>query len=352
MTDTELLRQRYRLLLHAYPRWYRRRRGLEILTTLLDLAEPGRRRPSWADALDIVGGGLRCRLRVDGWLMRCAAALIAWLAALAGAAAAGVLTGYSAPPSQAVAVAAAGVAVPLSPHDVPGPIVACDVWCPEWDPHDDVVAYDGPSDHTDVVRVAFHPEPTLVPGLVEQAYRRLADAGWRVTVPQALGAGNQTFEATKDGTRLLVSGDTAAPVGNPALYVLVSKNPTATVVAAVLASALSGLVAGWLCCAWVWRRCAEHGRPVRLAIQLASLPVLVTGSLMVAESALFATLLTTRGATPKDLLLPLFLLSALPPVTIATAACGAVVLLLAATPTGRRLIHSGQRVVVDQPTVL
>ncbi|MCW6007517.1 hypothetical protein K1W54_23650, partial [Micromonospora sp. CPCC 205371] len=54
----------YRLLLHAYPRWYRRERGTEMLTTLLDAAEPGQQRPHPRDALDLLLGGLRCRFAV------------------------------------------------------------------------------------------------------------------------------------------------------------------------------------------------------------------------------------------------------------------------------------------------
>ena len=53
----------YRRLLLAYPGWHRRERGLEMLTTMLDAAEPGRRRPAVADVLDILWGGLRCRFR-------------------------------------------------------------------------------------------------------------------------------------------------------------------------------------------------------------------------------------------------------------------------------------------------
>jgi hypothetical protein len=57
------LERRYRRLLLAYPRWYRSVRGLEMLTTLLDAAAPGQRRPTWRD---LVLRGLRCRLGLPG----------------------------------------------------------------------------------------------------------------------------------------------------------------------------------------------------------------------------------------------------------------------------------------------
>lgn len=54
----------YRLLLHAYPRIWRRSRGEELLAVLLAAAEDaGRRRPSPADAVDLIGHGLAARGR-------------------------------------------------------------------------------------------------------------------------------------------------------------------------------------------------------------------------------------------------------------------------------------------------
>ncbi|MEU7924591.1 hypothetical protein [Micromonospora sp. NPDC049107] len=63
MTEIE---RRYLRLLAAYPADYRRARGAEIVGTYLDLAEPGRRWPTPADAVDLLRGGLRQRVRATG----------------------------------------------------------------------------------------------------------------------------------------------------------------------------------------------------------------------------------------------------------------------------------------------
>ncbi|MEU0550140.1 hypothetical protein [Micromonospora sp. NPDC005979] len=65
MTELE---RRYLRLLAAYPADYRRARGAEIVGTYLDLAEPGRRWPAPADAVDLLHGGLRQRVRAAGAL--------------------------------------------------------------------------------------------------------------------------------------------------------------------------------------------------------------------------------------------------------------------------------------------
>jgi hypothetical protein len=56
------LARRYRRLLLAYPRAYRRSRGDELLGALLDAAPPGRTRPTSREAADLIRHGLRARL--------------------------------------------------------------------------------------------------------------------------------------------------------------------------------------------------------------------------------------------------------------------------------------------------
>ncbi|MFG3604015.1 hypothetical protein [Micromonospora chersina] len=60
------LTRHYRRLLLAYPRAYRRERGEELLGLLLDAAPAGRTRPTLGEAVDLIRGGLRCRLGRPG----------------------------------------------------------------------------------------------------------------------------------------------------------------------------------------------------------------------------------------------------------------------------------------------
>jgi len=76
------LERRCRWLLRAYPAWYRRKRGEEMLGTLLEASPPGRKWPSVRDARALVIGGLRVR----GWT---------WLLSMLWVAAGAVITGYT-----------------------------------------------------------------------------------------------------------------------------------------------------------------------------------------------------------------------------------------------------------------
>lgn len=75
------LERRCRWLLRAYPGWYRRERGEEMLGTLLEASPPGRRWPSFRDGRAMVTGGLRVR----GWT---------WYLPMVWVAAGAVVTGY------------------------------------------------------------------------------------------------------------------------------------------------------------------------------------------------------------------------------------------------------------------
>jgi hypothetical protein len=75
------LERRCRWLLLTYPAWYRRRRGEEMLGTLLEASAPGGRWPSFCDARALVAGGLRVR----GW---------AWLLSMLWVVAGAAGTGY------------------------------------------------------------------------------------------------------------------------------------------------------------------------------------------------------------------------------------------------------------------
>ncbi|UQU61562.1 hypothetical protein COUCH_21175 [Couchioplanes caeruleus] len=63
MTTTEWptadprLERAYHRLLRTYPRRFRAQHGAELVTTLLEMAAPGQRRPTPADALHLLAGG-------------------------------------------------------------------------------------------------------------------------------------------------------------------------------------------------------------------------------------------------------------------------------------------------------
>jgi hypothetical protein len=75
------LERRCRLLLRAYPAWYRRERAEEMLGTLLEASPADRNWPSVRDARALVIWGLRVR----GWT---------WLLSMLWVAAGTVITGY------------------------------------------------------------------------------------------------------------------------------------------------------------------------------------------------------------------------------------------------------------------
>jgi hypothetical protein len=75
---TSPLEQRYRRLLRSYPRTYREERSEEIISTLLQLAHPGQRRPTIREAVALVLGGLRTRAGIH---LR-SATVIVWAGAL------------------------------------------------------------------------------------------------------------------------------------------------------------------------------------------------------------------------------------------------------------------------------
>jgi len=86
--DERLVRH-YRRLLLAYPGHYRRRHGTEMVTTMLEMAEPGRSRPSAGEAWHLIASGVRRRFRLPaghpfGWA---AAVLVTLVLGVFGAAA-------------------------------------------------------------------------------------------------------------------------------------------------------------------------------------------------------------------------------------------------------------------------
>ncbi|ADD43217.1 hypothetical protein Snas_3555 [Stackebrandtia nassauensis DSM 44728] len=79
-----MLERRFRRLLRVYPAWYRRVRGEEMLTTLMDAAQ-GRHRPSASERLDVVFGGMRKQLSSGSVSAAVAGVFVALFVATLGA---------------------------------------------------------------------------------------------------------------------------------------------------------------------------------------------------------------------------------------------------------------------------
>ena len=85
----ERLVRRYRRLLLAYSGRYRRLHGTEMITTILEMAEPTRSRPSAGEAWHLIGSGVRQRFRLPSGrpLTLIAAVLVTIVLGVFGAAA-------------------------------------------------------------------------------------------------------------------------------------------------------------------------------------------------------------------------------------------------------------------------
>lgn len=158
---------------------------------------------------DLVGGGIRTRLRPPrNALARMVAGQVALYLAVVGAACGVLLSGYPVPPAEGQALAAALIAVPERPRDLPGPLVACDMICPDSADGDDVTAYRRAWDHTDSVHITYRPPREQVSTVVTQDRRRLAAAGWNARCPagprDAVLAGNPVDRVVGPGRVRLV----------------------------------------------------------------------------------------------------------------------------------------------------
>jgi len=317
----------------AYPRWYRRERGLELLTTLLDDAAPGQRRPTRAAVVDLLRGGLGLRLRPPrGFGSQVLSTVVALYVGLAGAAIAVRLVGLPGPPSEDAAIAAATAAVGQQPHNVAGPPVACDLYdCPGWDGHDDVVAIQAPVDRTDRTVVSFHLPPAEQPFVAAQARERLIAAGWHAKPVWIVDDGQQQLEASKDGINLLLTTIIGAS-DSPPVTVVVSKGFSASTLAALFTGLLGGLLAGRAIAVSAVRRYRRHRLGRRALIAVTAAPFLFVAPASVSFTALLAVFDAAQNLSPKIMKVPLLVLPGSWPVTIVAVLSALTALAIAAAP--------------------
>jgi hypothetical protein len=338
MTAGDRLLRSYRRLMWAYPRWYRRERGAELLSTLLDDADPGRRRASFAEARDLIGGGIRTRLRPPRTLLaRLVAGQVALYLASVGAALGVLLSGYPGPPAEDRSVAAAMIAVPEQPRNLPGPATACDTLCPEPPSGDDVMTYRRAWDHTDTVRVDYHPPWEQAAAVVVRARERLAAAGWQTSQLTVQDDGIVSFEASDGRLDLIVTGSAAqTEVGAP-VTVVVGKTSSALAVTFLVGGAAAGLLAGWVIAAWALQRLRRHRATRRFTVVAVAAPFLLLGGWISLEATWITIVsFSILGPDAKNVKAPLVVL----PDTVTTywagpaviAVSGLVALGLAALP--------------------
>ena len=286
-----MLHRRYRRLLWAYPSWYRRRRGQEILTTLLDAARPGQHRPTLPEAFDVVGRGLWYRVRPPkpGYVLLFVP--VALFVALAGSVLAVRLTFTAlAPiPTEDDAITMAEAATGQHPHNVPAPAVTCAPVCPvSWTPTGDgVVPLDLPFDSNgglDQIMVAYWPATGQGDVMVAQAGERLTSLGWSVQneVWPEPNAGS-AVTAVKSGWQIRIGHTKAGlppqldgTIGSfPPVFVTVQHSRPDLATQLAMATLVAGPLAGWLLVNWVVGCYRQHRGARRTAILMCGVTAVV-----------------------------------------------------------------------------
>jgi hypothetical protein len=203
-------------------------------------------------------------------------------------------------------------------------VVVCDYWCPEYD-GDGVVAYDAPADRTDVVTVTYELPQTFAAEVAAAARQRLTAAGWRGTTEDRL---------TRDG--LTVDLQIADTAGGVRATIVTAKAFSAAALALAVAGFLAGALLGGLTAVAAVRRHRRHG-PVLRGVTATVAAVVVTITLgYTAQVAMLAYRLTAEGEwRARDVQLAEFVLTVLPPVSIAVATAVLAALTLLALPPGR-----------------
>ncbi|GIJ74322.1 hypothetical protein [Virgisporangium ochraceum] len=248
------LERRYRRLLLAYPRSYRRSHGAEILTTLMDAAGPSRDRPTRREVRDLMLGGLRQHFRLPVGRLAVFVAVVSALVLGALGAAAGSGLGW-----------ATGRALP----DDAGVDTVVGVIAGEPARWNATRTSDAFGLRPQAVVALATPVGSTVPG-AEAARSRLAAEGWRVgpvvTTQTAvwtdggvtIRANDYAFVAERDGLQMMVSVLEGGFAPGPVSVMMHSAEPR-SVLPLTIAGLVAGLLAGWLLVARVGYRVRRLG---------------------------------------------------------------------------------------------
>ncbi|WP_163569773.1 hypothetical protein [Fodinicola feengrottensis] len=259
------LESRYRLLLLAYPRHHRRRRGEEILTTLIDGADPGRERLRFAEVFDIVRGATKVRFGGGGKI----AVFLAVFAALIGGFAGMCLGSW-----------AGWQSAPRIPDQVPAEVAqlafpglsGSDVWYQPY-PYGFRLGADervslaervfGTTNDLDGPQTAHYFFPsvdnlslTQTRALSAAAVVRLRRAGWQIDGGGSPLSTRDGIAATRDG---VVADINYGPTYATQVEVAMAGPSQTAIVVCSLVGVLIGLGMGWIVGAWAVRRLRRTG---------------------------------------------------------------------------------------------
>lgn len=278
----------YRRLLLVYPGDYRRRHGLEILTTLMETADPDRRRPHRAEVADLLLGGLRQRFRIpSGRPAVLLAAVLATLAFGAFGAAAGSWLGertFTGLPSTAQVDRLSDV-ISGAPAGAPAKLPA------------------GPVLSSSTAEMVGGGTGLITtPGwTVEKAQARLAEQGW---APRSRKPARGTefgcsgeFAAARDNGLVLLADECHGEEGTSVKTTIFAERSGAYLPLTVAGAALGALI-GWLLIAGVAYRMRDLSPVRRAAIGLLTAAGLAGAALPVVAFAANTRLLLSNLDDP------------------------------------------------------
>ncbi|MEU4237490.1 hypothetical protein [Actinoplanes sp. NPDC026619] len=244
-------------LLRAYPRSYRNHRGAEMVTTLLDMAEAGRR-PSRGLAVHLVLCGLRERFRPPARqpLVWAGALLAAVLLGGFGAAAgtwAGWQTAASVPSDselRALNAALTGMPAPAAVYREASAMKTPNA----------LVRADGTSDYSaERVRAALVADGWRITSFEERTGYVLGNFTDDIEKAERIPMKSVSYTATRGGLKLQGDGD--AIVNGDVMYgTEVWPRETAAVRPLTVAGVVAGVVAGWLLAVAFAFRMRDSGR--------------------------------------------------------------------------------------------